>query len=765
MSKCYIDFASDIDLPPHYTSSPTVILKVAKGHNKEEQGMIRLYGGLIYQSDTISPQVLSEAGSETDVPTRGKEIPLSSIFFSTELVCFKSAAKVKEWFYIPYDKRVEVLNFLNILPYPDEDLMAGKSEYLYSSEEKKERLKKVLYENIPDDWILELDDSLKKEFVYRIELKPEVTIKPTDKIDWFEYEVIYKYQDLTFSHEELRKFFAAKEKYLKLEDNRLVYFTGKNKFSQLDKYLSHTRKQLKNRDLISNYNLSYLYILSELNEDMKIRGDTYLSKMYKELLRRHPEDTTPIPRALVNIMRSYQKAGFYWLKMLQKYKLGGLLADDMGLGKTLQSLAILSDYYENSHPVRKISLVICPKTLLYNWSMEIEKFHPNLTYTIYEGNPKERLPLLENTESDVIIVSYSLIQMDINHFMQRSYAYVILDEAQHIKNPLTLRSKGVKKLQVDHRLALTGTPIENSLIDIWSIFDFLMPGYLLSLRSFRKEYTEDEETAEKKKKRLSGIISPFILRRRKSEVLLELPDKQEQYVYNKMTPLQEKTYIKILALAKERLFSEKEEEIKSDYINILTALIRLRQTCNHPGLVDKELVAKENISGKMELLRELVQDAVENGRKILVFSQFAMMLKLIAGELDKIGLLYEYMDGKTSHRQQRIEHFTKNEKIRVFLLTLKVGGLGLNLTAADTVIIVDPWWNPMSENQSIDRVYRIGQTKKVLVYKIITKGTVEEKILKLQEQKRHVFKSVVEGSQSLIKKMSIEDIRNLFEYV
>ncbi len=756
LNNYYLDFAEGIDLPRNYTSSPGVKLQISK-----ENGKVILQGSLIYEQD-ISTSAVSP-GKEEEKP--GKEIPVKSILFATELICYKSPEGVEEWFYLPFEKREDILRFLRLLPLPDEDLLTEKSQYIYTSEDKKDRLKKTLYEKMPADWLCELDEALKKEFIYSVELKPVVNIKDTGTINWFDYQVVYQYHDISFTHEELKRFFRTKEKYLKLPDNRLVYFSGKEKFTQLDRFFTAARKQHRGESHLSNYNLSYLYVLAKVNKDIKIRGETYLEKMYSDLVRRRGDEHVEVPRALFNVMRSYQKTGFYWMKMLQKYHLGGLLADDMGLGKTLQALAILSDYYEQLRTKREFSLVICPKTLLFNWAIEIEKFHPNLTYTIYEGSKLQRLPLLENNKSDIIIVSYSLVQMDIDHFIQYSYAYIILDEAQHIKNPLTLRSKAVKKLRAEYRLALTGTPMENNLVDLWSIFDFLMPGYLQTLREFRKEYTdEEEEGREEKKKRLSRIVSPFILRRRKSEVLFELPDKQEQYLYNRMTPQQEKLYLKILAMAKEKLILAAEKDSKTDYINILTALVRLRQTCNHPGLVDPDLLKKSHVSGKMELLMELIQDAVENGRKILVFSQFAMMLKLIAKNLDMKELIYEYMDGKTSDRKERVEHFSSNEKVRVFLLTLKVGGLGLNLTAADTVIMVDPWWNPMSENQSIDRVYRIGQTKKVLVYKIITKGTVEEKILQLQKRKRDVFSNVIEGSQSLISKMSLEDIRELFEY-
>lgn len=752
LSKCYLDFAPDIELPIHFVSTPEIGITLSKNGKS-----VVLNGKLSYRNDPYS-----SSGTATDEIYR--EIPFGYLFFETELLCLKNRQGCQEWYYLPYEKREEVKAFLSMLPPPDEDRMTTESQYIYTGEDKKDRLKKIIYEKTPPDWRLDLDDELKKEFIFRVELKPVINVIRTSKINWFDYEISYHFQDVSFDHKELIKFFKRKEKYLKLPDNRLVYFSGIENFKQIDEYLKQAEKSGSKGSLLSGYNLSYLYMLTKVNENVRVVGEEYLECMYKELIMRRSEETGDIPLSLYNVMRSYQKTGFYWMKMLNKYGLGGLLADDMGLGKTLQALAILSDYYGQRQEERKISLVICPKTLLFNWATEIDKFHPNLTYTIYEGTKEERIPLLKNCRSDILIVSYSLVQMDIESYLEQDYAFVILDEAQHIKNPSTLRAKAVKRLKTDNRFALTGTPIENNLIDLWSIFDFLMPGYLQPLRSFRRDYSEDQNNIEEKKERITQIVSPFLLRRKKSEVLLELPDRQEQILINKMTPQQEKIYLKILTMAKEKLFSAEDKDEKSEYINILTALIRLRQICNHPGLIDEEMLNRVNVSGKMELLMELIQDAVENRRKMLVFSQFAMMLQLIAGHLNERNLTYEYMDGKTVNRQERIEHFTNNEKIRIFLLTLKVGGLGLNLTAADTVIIVDPWWNPMSENQSVDRVYRIGQTKKVNVYKLITKGTVEEKILQLQEHKKHLFSSVIEGSQSLLRKMTADDIRNLFEY-
>ena len=743
LANCYLDFSEEVVIPEHYNSPPQFQADIEKDGDNIILKCMLIYG-------------------------EHATLPIIPLYFNSELIGYQEKDEPRKWFYVPYNVKREIIEFVEKLPLSDKDTGDGNSVYVYQRQDKIELLKLLVYEKFRSEWNLNLDNGLKEEFISKINLKPIVTVVKTDKIDWFEYKVEYKIHNVTLSHQEIRSFFGKNEKYLRLPDNRLVHFEDNKAFSQLDNFLKTIEKSGGAKNRLQNYNLTYLFALSKINTNLQVAGDDYLNVMFNDLLRRRAEDITSVPLSLTNVMRSYQKLGYYWLKMLQRHHLGGILADDMGLGKTLQALALLSDFYQENKETHKMSLVVCPKTLLFNWGAEIDKFHPNLTYTIYEGNKSSRSDILEECTSDIVIVSYSLVQTDIDIFKEYSFAYIILDEAQHIKNPATLKSKGVKRLEAEHRVALTGTPMENNAVELWSIFDFLMPGYLQSLRTFKKTYDDDDLTSKeeqvRRKELLAQVISPFILRRRKSEVLLELPDKQTQLIYNKMTAQQERLYLKVLNTVKESLMPAEETDKPINYINVLTILMRLRQICNHPGMIDSTLMDKINYSAKLESLVSLIQDAVENRRKLLVFSQFTSMLKIVSESLDKIGITYEYMDGKTVDRKERIERFTTDEQIRVFLLTLKVGGLGLNLTAADTVILVDPWWNPMSEDQSIDRVYRIGQTKKVLVYKLVTKGTIEEKILQLQDKKRTYFENIVENSQSFINKLTINDLKELFEY-
>jgi SNF2 family DNA or RNA helicase len=481
--------------------------------------------------------------------------------------------------------------------------------------------------------------------------------------------------------------------------------------------------------------------------------------MFKALLTRRAEKEDKLPPYLNTVLRSYQKTGYQWLKMLMKYHLHGILADEMGLGKTIQALSVLAE-----SPSDSTSLVICPKTLLYNWAAEIEKFHTNIPYQIYEGNKAERSKLLQNPNVRLYIISYTLVLNDIAELSKMKFKWIVLDEAQNIKNVTAQRTGAIKKLKAEYRLALSGTPIENDVTELWSIMDFLVPGYLGSLNKFKQEYVSDYPLPEVRAK-LNRLAAPFILRRIKKEVLLELPDKQEQVSWCKLNPIQEKLYLQILDAVKKSLFpTDVIDPAQVNYIHVLSALTKLRQVCNHPALVNPDIKTNVEISAKTEMLMELIVEALESGHKILVFSQFVEMLKIIRPYLEEQNITYEYMDGKTKDRHKHVDSFNNDPRVKVFLISLKTGGTGLNLTSADTVILVDPWWNPMIENQAIDRTHRIGQTRKVQVFRLITKGTVEEKIISLQQNKLELFQNVIDEGQTVIKLMDEQTLKDLFFY-
>jgi len=731
LMKCYLDFDEDIEIPEVHHNTPIITYKLFKDDEK-----IILNGILDYSN--------------------GNVIPMAAILLPVELVRYDQDDEIT-WFYIPPQIKYEINTFVNQLPESQTHKLEENSQLIFEGQENIDALKKTVFEKADPTWNIVLSEELKKEFVYKVDLKPVIRTKQTKRIEWFEYDIEYNYKDIKFTHQEIKEFFETKEKFLKLEDGRLLYFENKNAFFEVEKLIEKSKKTPAEAYKLSIYNLPFVYQLNTINQGIKVIGDSYLEGMFTAILKRKREERTSITSMLKPVMRSYQKSGYHWLKMLEHYGLSGILADDMGLGKTIQAISVLSDLAGTS-----VSLVICPKTLLFNWAAEIKKFNKSLSYVLYEGNQKERKRILDNLNVNILFASYSIIQNDIEQLSKIDFGYVILDEAQHIKNPSALRTKAVKKLKSKYRCALSGTPIENNPMELWSIFDFLMPGYLPKSKLFNNKNKNDSELQKESNDKLKMLVSPFILRRKKKDVLIELPDKQVQHVFCKLTQIQEKMYLQILENVRNRYIET--EEIGSNFIHILAALTKLRQICNHPHLVDKDIKKNIEFSGKLELLREIIVDAVEGGKKLLIFSQFVKMLQVLREMLKEENITFEYMDGSTKNRQKVIDNFNNNNNIRTFLISLKTGGYGLNLTSADTVIIIDPWWNPMGENQAIDRAHRIGQTKKVMVYKIITKGTIEEKILDLQQNKKMMFENIIEQGQSVVKKMDAAQLRKLLEY-
>lgn len=485
-------------------------------------------------------------------------------------------------------------------------------------------------------------------------------------------------------------------------------------------------------------------------------------KFIKEAQSGKPVENIEIPDSVTKILRNYQKEGLYWLYFLRKYRFGGILADDMGLGKTLQALSLISMNKVLSNP----SLVICPKTLLFNWEDEAQKFFPDLKILVIKGGPEERTEKLKQTKNyDIIIASYPSVKKDEAHYLKLNFNYCVLDEAQFIKNQKTQSAKAVKKINANYRLALTGTPLENSVSEVWSIFDYLMPGFLGNKNSFFERFEKpimknsDGAALEALKKK----IACFMLRRTKEKVLKELPSKIEQLSSCELSNHQNILYQEILANVKNEIFETvKTKGFSKSQIHILAGLTKLRQVCNHPVLLLKDKNHEKFESAKLELFLELISGIISSGRKALVFSQFTQMLDILSKELKKNEISHHYLSGKTKNRKELVDDFNENKNKKIFLISLKAGGTGLNLVSADNVIIFDPWWNPSVERQAIDRAHRIGQTKSVNVYRLITKGTIEEKIVKLQEKKKLLFDSLVGESHDLFQKLTWEDVKSLF---
>jgi len=469
-----------------------------------------------------------------------------------------------------------------------------------------------------------------------------------------------------------------------------------------------------------------------------------------------------IPSPLGQYLRPYQKTGFQWLLTLDHFGLGGILADDMGLGKTLQTLAYVLHTYRS----RKLpTLIVAPTSLVYNWQSEAEKFVPRLPVLVIDGHRSVRNDLWASVKGvALVITSYSLLRRDIDLISQQSFASCFIDEAQNIKNPDTLNAKSVKQVRAGRYFALTGTPIENSLTELWSLFDFILPGYLFSRSRFQSlyEWPIQRDNSREAMTALHRQIAPFILRRMKSDVLKELPDKIETRTICDMTDEQRAMYQAYLSRAKHDFEAEiKDHGVARSQIFILTLLTRLRQICCHPALCQSNY---EGASGKLQLLEELLEDSFSAGHRVLVFSAFTSMLDIIRKNQRERGREPFYIDGQVAaeERLAQVQRFNQGEG-ELFLISLRSGGTGLNLTGADTVIHYDPWWNPAVEEQATDRAYRIGQENVVQVFKLVTRHSIEEKIYHLQQQKKELMDSVIMPGQNFLSQMSVDEIRSLFD--
>lgn len=508
------------------------------------------------------------------------------------------------------------------------------------------------------------------------------------------------------------------------------------------------------------------YMSLYLDEHIDEKG-LVVDNKFKDLIKNinsHEEKKYKLPNNLNAELRDYQKKGFNWLKTMSKLGFGGILADDMGLGKTLQIISlILSEKEERgSYP----SLVVVPTSLVYNWECEIEKFtNSNLKTIVVQGSKENRRQQVETImDYDVVITSYPLLRNDMDLYESVKFRYCILDEAQNIKNSDSLNSKSSKSIKAENKFALTGTPMENSISELWSIFDFLMPGYLYSKKKFVEIYEKPifKDNNKDILESLNKKISPFILRRLKKDVLKELPEKIEQKVLVDMTSKQKEVYLYYIRSLKEDIEKEiREKGYSRSHIKILTALTRLRQICCDPRLFIDDY---KGGSGKLDSLSNILQDALANGHRILIFSQFTSMLDIIKEELIEDDIAHMYLSGSTpmEERNSMVDDFNKG-KGDIFLVSLKAGGSGLNLVGADMVIHFDPWWNPAVEEQATDRAYRIGQENTVQVIKLISKGSIEEKIFKLQERKKEMIDLVIQEGETLISKLDEEEILSLFD--
>jgi len=544
---------------------------------------------------------------------------------------------------------------------------------------------------------------------------------------------------------------VEKKRYYRLSNGAFVSLEDDG-FASISELLSEL--QLQSNDISSGSLTLPSYRGLQIEELLAEKDGAKFNKAFRQLIEeiKHPsENEYDLPQALQASLREYQKVGFQWLKALSRYQFGGILADDMGLGKTLQSIAFLLSEWEADQVNRKPTLIISPASLVYNWKNEFEKFAPSLQVLVIHGSKIEREELLRDFEGiDVIITSYPLIRQDIEAYLPIEFSTVILDEAQAIKNQATKTAKAVKAIKTRRCFALSGTPIENSLDELWSIFDAILPGFFPNKRTFN----------QMQQTQISKMSRPFILRRLKKDVLKELPDKIESVHKSELTVEQKRLYLGYL----EKIHGEAVEAIQTEgfqksRMKILAGLTRLRQLCCHPALFIENY---EGESGKLIQLLDMIVTALENNQRILIFSQFSSMLQIIRNQLFSSGKDAFFLDGQTpsKERVEMAERFNAGEK-DIFLISLKAGGTGLNLTGADTVILYDLWWNPAVEEQAAGRAHRMGQKKVVQVFRLIANGTIEEKIYALQQKKRELIENIIQPGETMLSSLSEDEILEL----
>jgi SNF2 family DNA or RNA helicase len=588
--------------------------------------------------------------------------------------------------------------------------------------------------------------------------KPSTKIFISSNTDWFDAKVEIQFGEQKVTIDDVKKALANKQQFVQLSDGTLGILPEEwvKKYSLLFRVGEGKAGNMK----LSKYHFSVIEELYLQRDEEELFFQ--LEEKYERIKGNHEIKAVPAPAHLQAILRPYQESGFQWLNYLREVQWGGILADDMGLGKTIQALCFLHHLKTENGSLK--ALVVCPTTLMFNWQNEIKKFTPEISFYIHHGGARLKDGISSNA-FDVIITTYGTLRSDIKQFVDVSFDYVILDESQAIKNPGSKVTKAASLLKAKSRLCLSGTPLQNNTFDIFAQMNFLNPGMLGSMEFFKQEFSIpiDKFGEKEQKDHLRKLLYPFILRRTKEQVAKDLPEKQEMVLFCEMGQEQRKIYEAYRNDYRDKILGVVENQgIQKSQLTILQGLMKLRQICDSPAIV-KEEERYPNVSVKLEELGREITENISN-HKALVFSQFLGMLALIKEKMKELGVDYEYFDGSSTvaERERAIQRFQNDDNCRVFLISLKAGGVGLNLTAADYVYIVDPWWNPAVEQQAIDRTHRIGQTKNIFAYRMICTDTVEDKILKLQERKRNLAREVITDDEGFIKTLTKEDVEYLF---
>ena len=588
--------------------------------------------------------------------------------------------------------------------------------------------------------------------------RPSTKIYISSNTDWFDAKIDIHFGEQKVTVADVKKALANKQQYVQLEDGTLGILPEEwiRKYSLLFRVGEGKVGNMK----LSKYHFS---VIEELyNERDEEELFVKLEEKYDKLRYNHSIQAIEAPEHLKPVLRPYQTSGFHWLNYLSEVHWGGILADDMGLGKTIQALSFLHHLREKNGKLK--ALVVCPTTLMYNWENEIKKFTPVLTYYIHHGGARTHETLVD-PKIDIIITTYGTLRSDIKQFVEVELDYVILDESQAIKNPSSKVAKAATLLKAKNKLCLSGTPLQNNTFDIYAQMNFLNPGMLGSMEFFKQEFSVpiDKFGEKEQKEHLRKLLYPFILRRTKEQVAKDLPEKSEMILFCEMGKEQRDIYDAFRNDYRDKILGVVEEQgVQKSQLTMLQGLMKLRQICDSPAIM-KDDEKYPNASVKLEEIGREITENISN-HKALIFSQFLGMLALIKEKLNELGVDYEYFDGSTSapDREKAIQRFQNDAECRVFLISLKAGGVGLNLTAADYVYIVDPWWNPAVEQQAIDRTHRIGQTKNIFAYRMICKDTVEDKILTLQEKKRRLAADLITDDTGFVKSLTREDIEYLF---
>jgi non-specific serine/threonine protein kinase len=610
-----------------------------------------------------------------------------------------------------------------------------------------------------EGWEIYGEASLASHRVHRGRARLTATV--ASGLDWFDLRLTADFDGGAVSPAELLALWEAGRRYVRLKDGKVARIpdwvaarADALREAGLDK-----QGEKKDETRLSRFQVPLVLELIE-------GGHSLVDASFKDAAARLKDFSgirdVPAPKGLETDLRPYQAEGLKWLEFLREYGFHGILADDMGLGKTVQVIALLLKEKERGH-LKGPSLIVVPTSLIFNWAHEIARFAPALSVVTWHGPDRHTLAR-QLAKADVVLTNYALVRQDVDRLEGMPFHYLVVDEAQYIKNPESQVSRAVRQLSARHRLALTGTPLENHLGELWAHFAFLMPGLLGGYPDFRRRFggpieRGDAEAAEV----LLARVRPFILRRTKEQVESELPERVETVLYCRLEGAQRALYERIRDACRERVArSIQAKGLGGSRVTILDALLKLRQVCCHPALLPDAMTDGLTESAKMDLFLEFVTESMEEGHRLLVFSQFVTMLKLIRERLDESHVPYAYLDGRTRDREAKVKAFQEHPEIPLFLISLKAGGTGLNLTGADYVVHFDPWWNPAVERQATDRAHRIGQTRKVFSYKLIAEDTVEEKILALQERKQALSDVLLGGEPELVRNLSVEDLEKIF---